>query len=73
MSQKFRYPEKLKEADKMAEPPRGVQKTIKSRFDDRASKSGRKNAKAIWGDDTLQCENGWLSYPARFETAECPL
>ena len=63
LSQSHCYPTKLKEASKKPVPIPKLFNTNASRFRDRASKSGFKNANALWSEALEQCEKGWLTRP----------
>merc|ERR1712112_644887 len=63
LSQSHCYPTKLEEASKNPVPIPKLFNTNASRFRDRASKSGFKNANALWSEALEQCEKGWLTRP----------
>ena len=57
------FPVKQKEACKKPEPISKLFNSNRTRFADRASKSGFKNASALWAEALQQCEKGWLTQP----------
>ena len=57
------FPPHPRELAKKTDPVSKALRSSSDRFEERACKSGFKNAKALWNEAMEQCDKGWLNRP----------